>query len=229
MAGVDAGLPQLFIEPEFALDVLAERPAQQLLHADDFLADVDVSRHQWLLARECEQASRQVRSAFGGGRDALGDAVQLLVRRQLLGKVLGIAEDDGQQIVEIMRHAAGELTHRLHFLRLGKFLVELIDGGALALERRGGAVEQRHQPAEFAAGMGRRNPRAEIAEAQSCRHRRQASDLTADAHGRQNPYACEQQQRRHREHRQILVQAAVGSGDQAVLGPSDHDVKSGIA
>ena len=229
MTGIDAGLPQLLIEPEFALDMFAERPAQQLLHADDFLADVDVSRHQWLLARECEQAPRQVRSALGGGRDALGDVVQFLVRRQLLGEVFRIAENDGQQIVEIMRDAAGELTHRLHFLGLGEFLVELVDGGALALERLGGAVEQRHQPAEFAPRMGRGNPRAEIAEAQFRRHRRQASDLTADAHGRQKPYAGEQQQRGYRKHRQILVQAAVGGGDQAVLGSSDHDIKSGIA
>ena len=229
MAGIDAGLPQVLIESEFALDMFAERPAQQLLHADDFLADVDVSRHQWLLARERQQASCQVRSAFGGGRDALGDAVQFLVSRQLLGQVLRIAEDDGQQIVEIMRDAAGELTHRLHLLGLGEFLVELVDRGPLVLERLGGAVEQRHQPAEFAPRMGRRNPRAEIAKPQLRRHRRQSSDLTADADGGQKPHARQQQQRGHREHRQILVQAAVGRGQQAVLGSSDHDVESGIA
>ena len=229
LTGIDAGLPQVLIKPEFALDMFAERPAQQLLHADDLLADVDVPRHQWLLAREREQAPRQVRSALGGGRDALGDVVQLLVCHQLLGKVLRIAEDDGQQIVEIMRDAAGELTHRLHFLGLGEFLVELIDRGALALERLGGAVEQRHQPAEFAPRMGRRNPRAQIAQAQFRRHRSQPSDLTADAHGGQKPHAREQQQRGHREHRQILVQAAVGGGDQSVLGSSDQDIEPGIA
>jgi len=229
LAGIDAGLPQVLIKPEFALDMFAERPAQQLLHADDFLADVDVARHQGLLSREREQAPRQVRSAFGGGRDAFGDAVQFLVCRQLLGEVFRIAENDGQQIVEIMRHAAGELTHRLHFLGLGELLVELIDRGALALERLGGAVEQRHQPAEFAPRMGRRNPRAQVAEAQFRRHRSQPSDLTADAHRRQNPYADEQQQRGHRENRQILVKTVVGRGDQTVLGPSDQDMEAGIA
>ena len=155
--------------------------------------------------------------------------VQFLVRRQLLGEVLRIAEDDGQQIVEIMRDAAGELTHRLHFLGLGEFLVELVDRGALALERLGGAVEQRHQPAEFAARMGRRNPRAQIAKPEFRRHRGEASDLAADAHGRQQPDAREQQQRGHRKHRQILVKAAVGGGDQPVLGSSDHDIEPGIA
>ena len=106
-----------------------------MLHAENFLADVDVARHQWLLACEREQASRQVRPALGGGRDVFGDVVQFLVRRQLLGEVLRIAEDHGQQIVEVMRDAAGELAHRLHFLGLGEFLVELVDRGALALER----------------------------------------------------------------------------------------------
>ena len=229
MAGIDTGLPQVFIEPEFALDVFAERPAQQLLHADDFSADVDGARHQGLLAREREQASRQVRSAFGGGRDACGDVVQFLVCRQLLGEVLRIAENDGQQIVEIMRDAAGELTHRLHFLGLGEFLVELIDRGALALEQLGGAVEQRHQSAEFAPRMGRRNPRAQVAQAKSRRHRSQTPDLAADAHGGQQPDARQQQQRGHREYRQILVQAGVGGGEQTALGSSDQDVEARIA
>ena len=38
-----------------------------------------------------------------------------------LGEVLRVAEDDGQQIVEVMRDAAGELAHRLHLLGLVSF------------------------------------------------------------------------------------------------------------
>ena len=160
---------------------------------------------------------------------SVGDLVQFLVRRQPLGEMLRIAEDDGEQIVEIVRHAAGELAHRLHFLGLAELLIELVDGGALALERLGGAVEQRHQSAQFAARIGLGNPRAEIAKPEFRRHGGEASDLAADAHGRQDPYAGEQQQRGHRENRHILVEAAVGGGDQSVLGSSDHDIEAGIA
>ena len=84
---------------------------------------------------------------------SVGDLVQLLVRRQPLGEVFRIAQDDGQEIVEIVRHAAGELTHRLHLLGLAELLIELVDRRALALEQLGGAVEQRHQAAQFAARM----------------------------------------------------------------------------
>jgi hypothetical protein len=121
--------------------MFAERPAQQLLHADDLLADVDVSRHQGLLARERQQA--RVRSDPRSAAVAMLSAMlcSSLCPASFSAEVLRIAENDGQQIVEIMRDAAGELTHRLHLLGLGEFLVELVDRGALALERLGGAVE----------------------------------------------------------------------------------------
>jgi len=48
--------------------------------------------------------------------------------------VFGIAQDHRQQIVEIVRHAAGELTHGLHLLRMAQFLIEILDRGALALQ-----------------------------------------------------------------------------------------------
>lgn len=40
-------------------------------------------------------------------------------------KKIAKADDRGQQIVEIMRNAAGKLAHRLHFLRLGKLQFEV--------------------------------------------------------------------------------------------------------
>ena len=150
------------------------------------------------------------------------------MRRQFLGEVFRIAQDHGQQIVEIVRHAAGELANGFHFLGLAEFLIEVVDRGALVLERLGGPVEQPHQPAEFAARMGRGNPRAEIAKSEPGRHRGDAFDLAADTHFRQYPYACEQQQHGHREDRHILVKPAVGGRHQTVLGQSDHDMKSGV-
>ena len=49
---------------------------------------------------------------------------------------LRIAADDHQQIVEIMSHAAGELSERLHLLRLAELLVG-------AIERRGSFLLRR--------------------------------------------------------------------------------------
>ena len=44
--------------------------------------------------------------------------------RWLASKQIGIADDRRQHIVEIMRHAAGELADRLHFLRLREIILE---------------------------------------------------------------------------------------------------------
>ena len=208
--------------------MLAQGPAQQLLHLLNLSADVDVSRPQGLLAREGEQAPRQVGAALGGCRDVAGDPVQLLVPRQPVGKVLRIAENDGEEIVEVMGHAAGELAHGFHLLGLAELLVEVRDGRALLLERLGGAVEQGHQSAQLAARMGRGNSGAEIAEPEFLRHVGEPPDLAPDAHGREDPYAGQQQQQGHREDRHVLVKPAICRRDQSVLGPSDQDVEAGI-
>jgi hypothetical protein len=68
--------------------------------------------------------------------------VQFLVAGQPVGKMLGVAENDGQEVVEIVRHAAGELAHGFHLLGLAELVAEVGDGGALLLERLGGVVEQ---------------------------------------------------------------------------------------
>ena len=76
--------------------------------------------------------------------------------------------------------------------------------------------------------MRRRDAGAQVAISKFRRHRGEASDLAADADRRQNPYAREQQQQGYRHNRHFLVKTAVGGCDQAVLGQSDQDVKSGI-
>ncbi len=60
-----------------------------------------------------------------GAQRVLMDLVDLLERgiARLMAhqQEFAIADDDGEQIVEVVRHAAGELAHRLHLLRLGEF------------------------------------------------------------------------------------------------------------
>ena len=45
----------------------------------------------------------------------------LMMHQQQIAK----SDDGGQQIVEIMGNAAGELAHRLHLLRLGELQFEI--------------------------------------------------------------------------------------------------------
>ena len=80
---------------------------------------VEDLRLQHLLAAEGEQLRRQPARALAGlpdlleiGRHAPTSLAHLLERE------LAVAEDDGEQVVEIVGDAAGELADRLHFLRL---------------------------------------------------------------------------------------------------------------
>ena len=57
-----------------------------------------------------------MRRAHFGRLPRLGWRGTAILVRQLNASKLEIAKDDGQQIVEIMSHSAGELTHRLHAL-----------------------------------------------------------------------------------------------------------------
>src|SRR5207244_8677480 len=77
-----------------------------------------------------DQAAR----AVGGGEDVLRVALERALRR-LLGEHLAIADDAAQDVVEVVRDAAGEPADRLHLLRLAQPLPE-----ARALLLRGFAL-----------------------------------------------------------------------------------------
>jgi hypothetical protein len=77
--------------------------------------DVDGLQPQRLPARKGEQLSRQARAAVDGllhRFHRLGAAVLVFVEHAQA------AADDHQQIVEIMRHAAGELADGFHLAAL---------------------------------------------------------------------------------------------------------------
>ena len=117
---VDEGRPKSAGEHVLDDDGLAQGPAQHIRHAGDEAVDGKRLRRERLAARESEEAMDQKRAALGA---PLGRACETLEHRLVaLGETapqrLDIARDDREQIVEIMRDAAGELADRLHLLRL---------------------------------------------------------------------------------------------------------------
>ena len=46
-----------------------------------------------------------------------------------------VTKDDHQQVVEFVRHAAGELAHRLHLMGLAQLSLDLLVFGYVALDR----------------------------------------------------------------------------------------------
>src|SRR6185437_14738923 len=101
-------------------DRLAQGTAQHVRHAGDEIVDRNSLRLERLAAREGEEAMNEQRAALGAALRRGGEAFQRRV--VALGETslqrFDIAGDDGEQIVEIMRDAAGELADRLHLLRL---------------------------------------------------------------------------------------------------------------
>ena len=79
-----------------------------------------------LPARKCQQLPRERFAARGGGEDRFERADILLVSRPAQQR-LRLAAHDHQQVVEVVRDAAGQLAERLHFLRLRKLLVRPLE------------------------------------------------------------------------------------------------------
>ena len=129
---------------ELQVDAFAQKPPQHQRELAHHVAQAQHFRLQRLLAREGEKLAHQRRRA----QRVLMDLVDFLERRiaRLMAhqKEFAIADDDGEQIVEIVRHAAGELAHRLHLLRLREFRlqrfllgdVDQIKNGALGIAAR---------------------------------------------------------------------------------------------
>ena len=69
-----------------------------------------------LPSREGEELAGEVASPLCGGADALDVVARVLVEIGFLLKGVEVAHDDHQDVVEVVRNAAGELADRLHLL-----------------------------------------------------------------------------------------------------------------
>ncbi len=119
-------------------DLLAQGAAQQIRHAGDEAARIDRLGIERRAAREGEQALGERGRALGAERGMLErarEAVGIGVAAAGALRGLEVAQDHRQQVVEIVRHAAGELADAFHFLRLGELLL-----GAHQLLLRGAAL-----------------------------------------------------------------------------------------
>ena len=133
-------------------DRLAEQPLQQVRHFRDHVGQLEHLRAQRLLAREGEQLAGQAGGAVRVGLDLLDVVIVAVARRVAHQHQVAMADDRGQDVVEVVRDAAGELADRLHLGRLRDLPLEL---GFLAIVLE----QQQHrgiaEPAQ--AGDGQRD------------------------------------------------------------------------
>src|SRR5579875_1119843 len=129
LARVDEDGPRRRGNPALDGDALAEGALQQLADAAHEGRQEDRLRIQPLLPGEGEELARQRAGALGTAQDGIGEAPELRLpaprcRVEAPRQRLGAADDDGQEIVEVMGDAGGKLTDRLHFLRLAELLLD---------------------------------------------------------------------------------------------------------
>ncbi len=112
---VDQRRPQVGRTAALELDGVAGGALQQAVAAVEQLGHVDHARVQRLAPCEREQLAGQLRAAF----DRIEHVVQALARGRTIGAQhqLHVGADDVQDIVEVVRHAAGQLAHRFELLR----------------------------------------------------------------------------------------------------------------
>ena len=121
------------------LDVLADQAAQHLLDLEDELVDAHDARLERLAAAEGQQLVGQLPAALGRAADLLERRALRVLQIAAGQQQVAVAGDHGQQVVEIVGHAARQAAHGLHLLRLPELLFQA--------RRARGAVWPRGAPA----------------------------------------------------------------------------------
>ena len=89
--------------------------------------DVEDRRLDDFLAAECQELACQAGSAHAGFLNFRDLDSPLVAGRDVLEQDLAETENHRQEVVEIVRDAAGEASNRLHFLGLLELRLELND------------------------------------------------------------------------------------------------------
>ena len=109
LRAVGLDVPEVAARQDLELDRLAERTVEQRCQVGEHLAQLQHLGLQRLPAREGQQLTHQAGGAVGAALDVHDVAVGGIGRAVRLQQQVGEADDGGQHVVEVVRHAAGEL------------------------------------------------------------------------------------------------------------------------
>ena len=185
LARVGADRPEVAAVLDHQLDRLAEQPLQQMGHLRDHVGKLEHLRAQGLLPREGEQLAGKARGAVRVRLDLLDVVIVAVARRMPHQHQVAVADDRGQDVVEVVRDAAGELADDLHLGRLRDLALEL---GFLAIVLE----QQQHRGVAEAAQARRWSARpAPMAGARAAPRGRPTSPVRAHCAGpRRRPRPC---------------------------------------
>ncbi len=95
----------------------------------DQRVDLDLLRLQRLAAGEGEQALGEVGTLEGGVERLLAELAHVGIVLAAHDQHVEAADDDGEQVVEVVGHAAGKVADGLHLLRLAELGLDLLLAG----------------------------------------------------------------------------------------------------
>jgi hypothetical protein len=103
-----------------------KRAAEQVGEGDDGHVEVGRRGHQALAAGEGEELAGELAAAFGGLQSVVDEADEIVLPGgHAAAHEVERADDGGEQVVEVVRDAAGELADGLEFLGLAERRIRL--------------------------------------------------------------------------------------------------------
>jgi hypothetical protein len=123
---IDLSRRQTIGKPQAKIETRAKRPLQQVAHPQHELAHVDRTGLEILLARKRQHALRQRGAAASTLHGAIEQAPHPSVRGNALAEQFQVSHYRHEQVVEIVRDAAGELADAFHLLGLQQLLLRML-------------------------------------------------------------------------------------------------------
>jgi hypothetical protein len=121
-------VPERGIELELELDDAADHAPEHRLELGDHTVERQHAGLEYLAPAERQQLSRESRRALAGVPDLLDVSPQRVIGAKLLEQQLAVAQDPGEQVVEVVRDAAGKLADRFHLLGVAQLLLAPPEG-----------------------------------------------------------------------------------------------------
>ncbi len=124
VAGVGLDASDLFSGNNRHFDVLVNEPPQHFVQVFHHVIEVQHDGLHRLFAAEDQQLPGQPGGALGRRPNRLKMTLEHRVRAEFLHRQIAVTHDDRQDVVKVMRHAAGELADHFHFLRFDKLRLQ---------------------------------------------------------------------------------------------------------
>jgi hypothetical protein len=125
LADVDAHQGQVLPQVRLERDAIADDAVQHAHRAPHHFVEVDVGQLEHLAASVGQQLLGQLGGPAAGGEDLQHVRLQGRVLGERLEEEVRVGPDDGEEVVEVVGHAPGQLADRLHPLCALELAVEV--------------------------------------------------------------------------------------------------------